>query len=86
MIGDIELATIDQYKQCADVNLFGMIRMIKACLPFIRQSKGITLLLISPCIHRIKCIHTVPGIPWPLLQTEQEMVTLPGHLVLNPVS
>ncbi|XP_069118094.1 D-beta-hydroxybutyrate dehydrogenase, mitochondrial-like isoform X1 [Argopecten irradians] len=38
--GDVELATVDQYKKCAEVNLFGMIRVIKAFLPHVRKSKG----------------------------------------------
>ncbi|XP_069118095.1 D-beta-hydroxybutyrate dehydrogenase, mitochondrial-like isoform X2 [Argopecten irradians] len=38
--GDVELATVDQYQRCADVNLYGMIRVIKAFLPLIRKSKG----------------------------------------------
>ncbi|XP_021353477.1 D-beta-hydroxybutyrate dehydrogenase, mitochondrial-like [Mizuhopecten yessoensis] len=37
---DVELATVDQYKRCAEVNLYGMIRVIKAFLPMIRKSKG----------------------------------------------
>ncbi|XP_033735487.1 D-beta-hydroxybutyrate dehydrogenase, mitochondrial-like [Pecten maximus] len=38
--GDVELVTIDQYKKCMDVNLYGMIRVTKACLPLIRKCKG----------------------------------------------
>ncbi|XP_033735856.1 D-beta-hydroxybutyrate dehydrogenase, mitochondrial-like [Pecten maximus] len=38
--GDVELATVDQYKKCAEVNLYGMIRVIKTFLPMIRKSKG----------------------------------------------
>ncbi|XP_033733590.1 D-beta-hydroxybutyrate dehydrogenase, mitochondrial-like [Pecten maximus] len=38
--GDVELATVDQYKKCAEVNLYGMIRVTKAFLPPIRKSKG----------------------------------------------
>ena len=38
--GDVELSTIEQYKKCADVNLYGMIRVIKAFLPMIRASQG----------------------------------------------
>ncbi|OWF53402.1 D-beta-hydroxybutyrate dehydrogenase, mitochondrial-like [Mizuhopecten yessoensis] len=38
--GDVELATIEQYKKCMDVNLYGMIRVTKACLPLIRKCKG----------------------------------------------
>ncbi|XP_033735854.1 D-beta-hydroxybutyrate dehydrogenase, mitochondrial-like isoform X2 [Pecten maximus] len=38
--GDVELATVEQYKKCAEVNLYGMIRVIKAFLPLIRKSKG----------------------------------------------
>ena len=38
--GDVELSTIDQYKKCAEVNLYGMIRVIKAFLPMIRVSRG----------------------------------------------
>ena len=38
--GDVELSTVDQYKKCAEVNLYGMIRVIKAFLPMIRASRG----------------------------------------------
>jgi len=38
--GDVEFATIEQYKKCHEVNLYGMIRVIKACLPYIRKAKG----------------------------------------------
>ncbi|XP_033733587.1 D-beta-hydroxybutyrate dehydrogenase, mitochondrial-like [Pecten maximus] len=38
--GDVELATVDQYKKCAEVNLYGMIRVTKAFLPLIRKSRG----------------------------------------------
>ncbi|XP_060069077.1 D-beta-hydroxybutyrate dehydrogenase, mitochondrial-like [Ylistrum balloti] len=37
---DVELATVDQYKKCAEVNLYGMIRIIRGFLPMIRKSKG----------------------------------------------
>ncbi|XP_021353489.1 D-beta-hydroxybutyrate dehydrogenase, mitochondrial-like isoform X1 [Mizuhopecten yessoensis] len=40
MPGDVELATVDQYKKCAEVNLYGPIRVIRAFLPLIRRSKG----------------------------------------------
>ncbi|XP_033735859.1 D-beta-hydroxybutyrate dehydrogenase, mitochondrial-like isoform X2 [Pecten maximus] len=40
MPGDVELATIEQYQKCADVNLYGPIRVIRAFLPLIRESKG----------------------------------------------
>lgn len=38
--GDVELATVEQYRKCADVNLYGPIRVIRAFLPLIRASKG----------------------------------------------
>ncbi|XP_060069039.1 D-beta-hydroxybutyrate dehydrogenase, mitochondrial-like [Ylistrum balloti] len=38
--GDVELATVEQYRKCAEINLYGAIRIIKAFLPFIRKSKG----------------------------------------------
>nr|KAG5714660.1 hypothetical protein BaRGS_000148 [Batillaria attramentaria] len=39
-LGDVEFTTVDSYKKVADVNLFGMIRITKACLPLIRAEKG----------------------------------------------
>jgi len=39
-IGDIELTTMTQYLEIANVNLFGMVRMCKAFLPLLRQSQG----------------------------------------------
>ncbi|KAK7113709.1 D-beta-hydroxybutyrate dehydrogenase, mitochondrial-like [Littorina saxatilis] len=38
--GDVEFTPLDTYKKIADVNLFGTIRMTKACLPLIRREKG----------------------------------------------
>ena len=38
--GDIELVTIEQFKKVAEVNIYGMLRVIKASLPLIRASKG----------------------------------------------
>ncbi|XP_069118570.1 D-beta-hydroxybutyrate dehydrogenase, mitochondrial-like isoform X1 [Argopecten irradians] len=38
--GDVEFVSIDQYKKCMDVNLYGMIRVTKSCLPLIRKCKG----------------------------------------------
>ncbi|XP_060561667.1 D-beta-hydroxybutyrate dehydrogenase, mitochondrial-like [Ruditapes philippinarum] len=38
--GDIEIALIETMQRIAEVNLFGMIRVTKAFLPFIRKSKG----------------------------------------------
>lgn len=37
---DVELCTLDQYRAVMDVNLYGMIAVIKAFLPQIRESKG----------------------------------------------
>lgn len=38
--GDVEFTPLDAYKKVTDVNLFGTIRMTKACLPLIRAEKG----------------------------------------------
>ena len=40
MLGDVELCTMAMFHRIAEVNLYGMIRMSKAFLPFIRKSKG----------------------------------------------
>ncbi|KAK3098923.1 hypothetical protein FSP39_024300 [Pinctada imbricata] len=40
IFGDVEHATIEQYKTCAEVNLYGPIRIIKTLLPLVRKSKG----------------------------------------------
>ncbi|XP_064633412.1 retinol dehydrogenase 16-like [Lineus longissimus] len=39
-LGDTELCTMAMYKRVAEVNLFGMIRVAKACLSMIRKTKG----------------------------------------------
>lgn len=39
-LGDVEFTSVETYKKVADVNLFGTIRMTKACLPLIRAGKG----------------------------------------------
>nr|XP_033814192.1 D-beta-hydroxybutyrate dehydrogenase, mitochondrial-like [Geotrypetes seraphini] len=38
--GDIEFASLDSYKEMADVNLWGTVRVTKAFLPLIRRAKG----------------------------------------------
>nr|XP_039271857.1 D-beta-hydroxybutyrate dehydrogenase, mitochondrial-like isoform X1 [Styela clava] len=38
--GDIEWSSIELYKRVAEVNLWGVIRVTKACLPMIRRAKG----------------------------------------------
>ncbi|XP_064620642.1 D-beta-hydroxybutyrate dehydrogenase, mitochondrial-like [Lineus longissimus] len=38
--GDTELCTMDMYRKQTDVNLFGTIRVTKACLKMIRKAKG----------------------------------------------
>lgn len=38
--GDVEFSTLDMYKQAAEVNLFGLIRMTKTFLPLIKKAKG----------------------------------------------
>ena len=40
--GEVEWVSLDRYKRLAEVNLWGMIRVTKAFLPLIRQSKGKT--------------------------------------------
>ncbi|KAF5899814.1 D-beta-hydroxybutyrate dehydrogenase, mitochondrial-like, partial [Clarias magur] len=39
MFGEVEFTTVDTYKQVADVNLWGTIRVTKAVLPLIRRAK-----------------------------------------------
>lgn len=38
--GDIEWSSVELYKHVADVNLYGVIRVTKACLPMIRRARG----------------------------------------------
>lgn len=40
MFRDVELASMETYKEVADVNLWGTVRTTKAFLPFIRRAKG----------------------------------------------
>ncbi|XP_052262045.1 D-beta-hydroxybutyrate dehydrogenase, mitochondrial-like isoform X1 [Dreissena polymorpha] len=39
-LGELELCTMQQFKDIAEVNQFGVIRMTKAFLPLLRKSKG----------------------------------------------
>ncbi|XP_069123441.1 D-beta-hydroxybutyrate dehydrogenase, mitochondrial-like [Argopecten irradians] len=39
-IGDVEFCTMDMYRRIMEVNVFGMVRVTKAFLSLIRQSKG----------------------------------------------
>ncbi|XP_069118092.1 D-beta-hydroxybutyrate dehydrogenase, mitochondrial-like isoform X2 [Argopecten irradians] len=45
--GEVELTTVEQFNKVADVNLYGGIRVVKAFLPFIRQSKGRVVMVSS---------------------------------------
>ncbi|XP_069831178.1 D-beta-hydroxybutyrate dehydrogenase, mitochondrial-like isoform X2 [Dendropsophus ebraccatus] len=45
--GEVEFTSIDTYKQIAEVNLWGTIRVTKAFLPLIRQSKGRVVCMAS---------------------------------------
>ena len=38
--GPLDWGTVDTYKQIAEVNTFGMVRVTRTFLPLIRQSKG----------------------------------------------
>ncbi|MBN3326809.1 BDH protein, partial [Atractosteus spatula] len=38
--GEVEFTSVETYKQVADVNLWGTIRVTKVCLPLIRRAKG----------------------------------------------
>lgn len=39
-MGDVELTTVEQYERVTNINMLGMVRVTKAFLPMIRQSKG----------------------------------------------
>ncbi|XP_072264293.1 D-beta-hydroxybutyrate dehydrogenase, mitochondrial [Pyxicephalus adspersus] len=38
--GEVEFTSMDTYKEVAEVNLWGTVRVTKACLPLIRRAKG----------------------------------------------
>ena len=40
VMGDVELVSMDMYKQVGDVNLYGVVRVTKAFAPLIRKYKG----------------------------------------------
>ena len=46
-MGDVELMSMEKYKEVADVNLYGMVRVTKAFAPLIRKYRG----MISEDIH-----------------------------------
>ncbi|KAK3776954.1 hypothetical protein RRG08_022749 [Elysia crispata] len=39
-VGPVEIVTMQMYQRCAEVNLFGPIRVTKSVLPLIRQAQG----------------------------------------------
>ncbi|XP_073482432.1 D-beta-hydroxybutyrate dehydrogenase, mitochondrial-like [Aquarana catesbeiana] len=45
--GEVEFTSLDTYKETADVNLWGTIRVTKAFLPLIRHSKGRVVCMAS---------------------------------------
>ncbi|KAK3580401.1 hypothetical protein CHS0354_001521 [Potamilus streckersoni] len=54
--GEVELSIIDAFKKCAEVNLYGLIRVTKAFLPLIRKSKGrIVNMSSSSGLHSWPC-------------------------------
>ncbi|KAJ8303404.1 hypothetical protein KUTeg_019800 [Tegillarca granosa] len=55
--GDVELCTLSQYKRIAEVNLYGVIRITKAFLPFIRESRGRIINMSS-----IRGLYSRPGV------------------------
>ena len=55
--GDIEFTSVDTYKKVAEVNLFGIIRMTKACLPLLRLSTGELCVCVCVCV----CAHMYVG-------------------------
>ena len=46
-MGDVELMSLEKYKEVADVNLYGMVRVTKAFAPLIRKYRG----MISEDLH-----------------------------------
>lgn len=38
--GEVEFASLDDYKKVAEINLWGTVRVTKAFLPLIRRAKG----------------------------------------------
>ncbi|MEE6520252.1 hypothetical protein FKM82_018093 [Ascaphus truei] len=38
--GEVEFTSMETYKEVAEVNLWGTVRVTKACLPLIRRAKG----------------------------------------------
>lgn len=49
--GEVEFTSLDTYKETADVNLWGTIRVTKAFLPLIRHNKGKLLGLYYIIFH-----------------------------------
>ena len=39
-VGPIEWLPLNNYKRCADVNLWGLIEVTKTFLPLVKQAKG----------------------------------------------
>ncbi|XP_073434800.1 D-beta-hydroxybutyrate dehydrogenase, mitochondrial-like isoform X1 [Dendrobates tinctorius] len=52
--GDVEFTSLDTYKEVAEVNLWGTIRVTKAFLPLVRESKGRVLCMAS-MLGRMGC-------------------------------
>ncbi|KAG8546413.1 hypothetical protein GDO81_018954 [Engystomops pustulosus] len=45
--GEVEFTSLDTYKEIAEVNLWGLIRITKAFLPLVRQKKGRVVCMAS---------------------------------------
>lgn len=45
--GEVEWSSIELYQRVADVNIWGIIRITKACLPLIRQAQGRVVMMTS---------------------------------------
>ena len=52
MHGEAELVTLGHFKRVVNINLYGPIRVAKAFLPLIRQSKGNLYLTSKPLCNK----------------------------------
>jgi len=60
--GEVEWSSIDLYKFVSEVNIFGVIRCTKACLPMIRNSRGRVVNMTSGLARMMAPSRSVYGI------------------------
>ncbi len=67
-LGEIELTTMEQFERVTRINMMGTVRVTKACLPLLRNSKGTHIYCTYGIIHDDGYSQSHQGLPTPTSQ------------------